>query len=134
MACTSPASIVRSIPFRIGLPSTVACRFLISSMLRSDPRNTCRFELTDAAFQRDADQLLRLDGELHGELLHDLAAEAVHHQGDGVLLRQAALAAVEQLVLAGARGGRLVLDDRSEERRVGTECVSTCTLRWSSRN
>src|SRR3546814_4609495 len=78
MACTSPASIVRSIPFRIGLPSTVACRFLISSMLRSDPRNTCRFELTDAAFQRDADQLLRLDGELHGELLHDLAAEAVH--------------------------------------------------------
>src|SRR3546814_20508568 len=80
MACTSPASIVRSIPFRIGLPSTVACRFLISSMLRSDPRNTCRFELTDAAFQRDADQLLRLDGELHGELLHDLAAEAVHHQ------------------------------------------------------
>src|SRR3546814_5461496 len=86
--------------------------FLISSMLRSDPRNTCRFELTDAAFQRDADQLLRLDGELHGELLHDLAAEAVHHQGDGVLLRQAALAAVEQLVLADARGGRLVLDDR----------------------
>src|SRR3546814_6296633 len=86
-------------------------------MLRSDPRNTCRFELTDAAFQRDADQLLRLDGELHGELLHDLAAEAVHHQGDGVLLRQAALAAVEQLVLADARGGRLVLDDRlrSEE-------------------
>src|SRR3546814_10458367 len=80
MACTSPASIVRSIPFRIGLPSTVACRFLISSMLRSDPRNTCRFELTDAAFQRDADQLLRLDGELHGELLPDLAAEAVHHQ------------------------------------------------------
>src|SRR3546814_2415326 len=81
-------------------------------MLLSDPRNTCRFELTDAAFQRDADQLLRLDGELHGELLHDLAAEAVHHQGDGVLLRQAALAAVEQLVLADARGGRLVLDDR----------------------
>src|SRR3546814_11423485 len=67
MACTSPASIVRSIPFRIGLPSTVACRFLISSMLRSDPRNTCRFELTDAALQRDADQRLRLDGELHGE-------------------------------------------------------------------
>src|SRR3546814_10019523 len=41
-----------------------------------------------------------------------LFRSAVHHQGDGVLLRQAALAAVEQLVLADARGGRLVLDGR----------------------
>src|SRR3546814_5566237 len=41
-----------------------------------------------------------------------LFRSAVHHQGDGVRLRQAALAAVEQLVLADARGGRLVLDDR----------------------
>src|SRR3546814_15441980 len=98
--------------FRIGLPSTLACRFLISSMLRSDPRNTCRFELTDAAFQRDADQLLRPDGELHGELLHDLAAEAVPHHGAGVLLRPAALAAADLLVLADAPGRRLVLDAR----------------------
>src|SRR3546814_19933623 len=81
-----------------------------------------------------------------------LFRSAVHHQGDGVLLRQAALAAVEQLVLADARGGRLVLDDRlavlgldvghrvgaalvadqrSEERRVGKECVSPCRSRWS---
>src|SRR3546814_16809479 len=89
MACTSPASIVRSIPFRIGLPSTVACRFLISSMLRSDPRNTCRFDITDAAFQRDADQLLRLDGDLHGALLHDSAAEAIHHKCHGVTHRKA---------------------------------------------
>src|SRR5690606_14414036 len=33
IACTSPGFTVRSIPFRIFLPSTSACRFLISSML-----------------------------------------------------------------------------------------------------
>src|SRR3546814_4450214 len=36
---------------------------------------------------------------------------------------------VDLLVVIGAAGG--VADHRSEERRVGKECVSTCRSRWS---
>src|SRR3546814_16236528 len=35
-------------------------------------------------------------------------------------------------VAAGAQGARHALGTRSEERRVGKECVSTCRSRWSS--
>src|SRR3546814_6377403 len=31
----------------------------------------------------------------------------------------------------GGRAGRAIFDARSEERRVGKECVSTCRSRWS---
>src|SRR3546814_19097290 len=34
-------------------------------------------------------------------------------------------------IMADRREGRIVLDLRSEERRVGKECVSTCRSRWS---
>src|SRR3546814_12816436 len=36
-----------------------------------------------------------------------------------------------QLVLVGARVQADIADGRSEERRVGKECVSTCRSRWS---
>src|SRR5262245_44487807 len=49
-----------------------------------------------AALQADRDQLLRLDGELHRELLQHVLDEAVDHQGGRLLGRQAALPAVEQ--------------------------------------
>src|SRR3546814_12586939 len=42
-------------------------------------------------------------------------------------VRRCALVPVELDVL----GDRAVRIDRSEERRVGTECVSTCRSRWS---
>jgi hypothetical protein len=54
-------------------------------------------------------QLLGLHRELHGELREDLLAEAVDDHGHGVLGVQAALVAVEDLVLTDLRGGRLVL-------------------------
>src|SRR3546814_12170955 len=34
----------------------------------------------------------------------------------------------------GRRAERVLLGARSEERRVGTECVSTCRSRWSQYN
>src|SRR3546814_13387640 len=34
----------------------------------------------------------------------------------------------------GARGGMVAPDERSEERRVGKECVSKCRSRWSPDN
>src|SRR3546814_16570618 len=33
--------------------------------------------------------------------------------------------------LRQAQGKRMLVDSRSEERRVGKECVSTCRSRWS---
>src|SRR3546814_21168761 len=41
---------------------------------------------------------------------------------------------VQPAALALGRGGGLVHGDRSEERRVGKECVSTCRSRWSPYN
>src|ERR1044071_6492954 len=66
----------------------------------------------DAVLKLQAEQALRLDGELHRQLAEDLLAEAVDDERDGVLLRDAALLEVEQLLLRDARGGRLVLDAR----------------------
>src|SRR5262245_26659153 len=106
MACTSPADIFRSRPFRICLPATVTWRFWISSILTFFLSGIS----TDAAFETDADKLLRFDGEFHGQLLQHFLAEAVDDQRYRVLRRQAALAAVEELILADLRGGRLVLD------------------------
>src|SRR5258708_28638962 len=110
MAATSPAFTVRSRPRMISVPSSAmrACRFLISSMVvsksRSDDkagsgRSRCRLRSADAAFQRDADQFLRLDSELHRQLLQHFLDEAVHHQRDPPFLPNAALQAVEQLIL-----------------------------------
>src|SRR5260221_5380059 len=102
IACTSPSATVRSIPFRISRPSASrACRLWISSIITGLP---------DAAFEADREELLRLDRELHRQLLQDVPAEAVDDQGQRVLVGEAALAAIEQLVVADLRGRRLVLD------------------------
>src|SRR5437588_3003323 len=82
-------------------------------MAGSSPAMTivyCSGSLTDAAFEADGQQLLRLDRELHRQLLQHLFAEAVDDQRQRVFVRKAALAAVEQLVLADLRGRRLVFD------------------------
>jgi hypothetical protein len=57
-------------------------------------------ELPYAAFQADAQQLLRLHGELHRKFTEDLLAEAVHDHGDGIFGFQAALLQIEHLVFA----------------------------------
>ena len=66
----------------------------------------------DRSLEAHPQQLLRLDGELHRQLLEDFLAEAVHDHVDRILFRDAALLAVEELVLADLRGRRLVLDLR----------------------
>src|SRR5881392_2555131 len=63
----------------------------------------------DAALQAHPEQLLRFDGEFHRQLLENFLAKTVHNHVHGVLRRNAALVAVENLVLADLRGGRLVL-------------------------
>src|SRR5688500_14950698 len=108
IACTSPGRTARSTPRRIGLPPTVACRSFTSSITGPSTPPTAR-RSANAALQADAEQLLRLHRELHGQLLEHLLAEAVHDHVDGVLRGETALLEVEDLVLADLRGGGLVL-------------------------
>src|SRR6185437_4558654 len=65
---------------------------------------------SDAAFEADGEELLRLDREFHRQLLQHFLAEAVDDQRQRVLGAETALAAIEQLVIADLRGGGLVLD------------------------
>src|SRR5215467_13038286 len=101
IACTSPASIERSMPRRISRPAAPACRFL-----------TCSISSPHTAFERHAQQLLRFNGKLHRQLTEHFLAEAADDQVDGVFGREPALTAVEDLVLADFRRRRLVLDTR----------------------
>src|SRR6266536_3230256 len=89
MACTSPVLTVRLMPRRISFPPPRTCRFLISSIV-----------LSYRPFQADTQQLLCFDGEFHRQLTEDVLAEAVHDHVHGVFGREAALPAVEDLILA----------------------------------
>src|SRR4051794_40524844 len=106
-AWTSPGSMVKSIPRSIALPAMPACRFLISSMTFSFARSGR--SSTDAAFQAHSKQFLGFHGKLHRQVEKDLLAEAVDDQVHGVLGGEAALPAVEDLVLTNLRRRGLVL-------------------------
>src|SRR5688572_16893398 len=106
MAWTWPRSTVRSTPRRISRPSTLACRFWISSRCDIAYRP---LSSADRAFQADRQQLLGLHRELHRQLAEDLLAEAVDDHRYRVLGLDAALVAVEDLVLSDLGGRRLVL-------------------------
>src|SRR5258707_8373783 len=116
IACTSPSATDRSMPFRISRPSSSrACRFLISSITQNRFKSVARplcvlpadYTSADTAFEAHRQQLLRLDGELHRQLLQDFLAKSVDDQRQRILVLDAALAAIEQLVLADLRGRRL---------------------------
>src|SRR5262245_43618193 len=105
-ACTSPARTSRSTPRRISRPSTPAWRF---RMLSITSAGLICSTSAHAAFEAHAQEPRRLDRELHREVLEDFLAEAVHDHRHRVLAGQPPLLAVEQLVLADALRGRLVL-------------------------
>src|SRR3546814_11554635 len=50
---------------------------------------------------------------------------------NGDIVAAGFLACMDQVVIDLARADHHALDARSEERRVGKECVSTCRSRWS---
>src|SRR5690348_9263823 len=68
--------------------------------------------LSNRTFKTDRDQLLRLDRELHRQLLQHVLDEAIDDEADGLFLRKTALDTVEQHILGDLRGGRLVLERR----------------------
>src|SRR5262249_54524033 len=100
IACTSPVGTSRSRPFKISRSATRTCRFSIFNIRKLS---------ADGAFEAYVQQVLRLHCELHRQLLEHFAAEAVDDHVDRVLLGQAALPAIEQLVLADLRRGGFVL-------------------------
>src|SRR6267142_2842833 len=103
IACTSPSRIVRSTPLRISLPATATRSPLTSS-------NT--LFLANTSLQTDSEQPSRFDCELHRQLFEDFLAEPIHDHRHRVFSRHAALAQVEDLILADLRRGSLVLHDR----------------------
>src|SRR6476469_5080740 len=108
MAWISPVGTSRSIPLRICLPSISAVRPSIRS-IKTSPCVRALAGSADAPLERNLQELLRLDCELHRELLQHFAAETIDDEADGLFLGHAALAAIEQLVLGDAAGRRLVL-------------------------
>src|SRR3984885_9738302 len=121
IACTSPAFTARSRPLRISLPSISTCRFLISNSVivfnpilrtffrsfRASGESSSGSPLargragrgsSDRSLERNRDQLLRLDRELHRQLLQHVLDEAVDDERGRLLRRQAALPAVKQNV------------------------------------
>src|SRR5579862_2292803 len=109
MACTSPALTDSDTPRRISFPPAVAWRFSICSTVDPDSG----LVLPDRPFERDAEELLRLERELHRQLLEDFPAEPADDQRDRVLGREPALLAIEDLVLPDLRGAGLVLGGRA---------------------
>ena len=67
--------------------------------------------LSHCSLKRDAEQLLCLDGELHGQLVKDVLGVAVDDEPNGFLLGDAPLLTVEELVLADLGGRGLMLHD-----------------------
>src|SRR6202166_1868858 len=100
MACTSPLFTVSESPWRISRSSTRTCRFLTSSNGITSFRfflvlGRTEGGLSDRTFEADRDQLLRLDRELHRQLLQHVLDKAVNDEGDGLFLAQPALHAIE---------------------------------------
>src|SRR5215469_5572289 len=114
MEWTSPGLTLRSTPFRISLPLTVACKSLISSKLVFFFSDTFFSDtLSDTPLKTNAEQFLRLHSELHGQLLEDRLAKAVDDHGNSFLFGYAALLQVKDLVLADLRSRSLVLHARA---------------------
>src|SRR3546814_15286563 len=78
-----------------------------------------------AAFRARAAESLAASMALRARLLHREDAALEPHLAASV----AGVAGIELAVLGPGALARLAL--RSEERRVGKECVSTCRSRWS---
>src|SRR5437016_1278652 len=124
MACTSPLLTLRLMPFRISLPSTEAYRSRISNKsfslrkllalsVQPPARDKSKLtaedgqltaSLTNRALEFQTQQARGFDGKLHRQLQEDVFTKTVDDKRDCILLRDAALHQIEQLLFADPRG------------------------------
>src|SRR3546814_3569131 len=94
--------------------------------------DVCSSDLGEGTWPREWRAFI-MDGEVTGISNYYIQAPAAGDVEDEAAVRAVRMAAQSIVDEAGARG--LVPHDpmigRSEERRVGTECVSTCRSLWS---
>src|SRR5262252_370163 len=85
IACTSPLFTLSDSPWRISRSSTRTCRSFTSSngiLVSQTFGGAVRAKSTDRSLQRDRNQLLRLDRELHRQLLQHVLDETVDDEAD----------------------------------------------------
>src|SRR3546814_19413062 len=98
--------------------------FPYTTLFRSVGLERADADVGIAGFEHAAAHAGQLDGAAGDADLQRPGLALAH---DGQLDRTARLAAQRALAFGAGRGQRL----RSEQRRVGKECVSTCRSRWS---
>src|SRR3546814_4447017 len=110
----------------------------VISFLFFKQKTAYEMRISDWSSDVCSSDLLRVPGEGTGQGDHLLARrrEAAHLPAGRDLgvpepLEQLAGAAVGRAPLEETARGQLVAEERSEERRVGKECVSTCRSRGS---
>jgi len=78
-------------------------RLALDSRLRGNDVLTS-IALSNAAFQGNADQLLRLDSKFHRQGLHHFLTETIDDQRDGLFLADPTGQTIEQLILTDPAG------------------------------
>src|SRR3546814_20952901 len=99
----------------MNLPYTMGCIVRTAGRQRTKPE-----------IKRDFDYLARLWDEIREKTLKSDAPALIHNDSDLIkrAIRDIYNKDIEEVIGEGEYG-------RSEERRVGKECVSTCRSRWS---
>src|SRR3546814_17709266 len=102
----------------------------------SDWSSTCALPISPAAlirFARDLFAAAGCDADKAATMAEVLVeGDLLGHTTHGLQLAAGYLEAIADGSMAVDGGPQIVSDKRSDERRVGKECVSTCRSRWSA--
>src|SRR3546814_15622240 len=95
--------------------------------------DVCSSDLLHVGGDRDAEYFRQYDGWKSGAVLGLFALDFNNRNTGGYVdFRGSRVSGDDQFYrLRAGRYGHYRLDGRSEERRVGKECVSTCRSRWA---
>src|SRR3546814_11759681 len=119
--------------------------FVFFLMIRRPPRSTRTDTLfPDTTLFRSAADRARIDEDerafaigidaLFGPLDHAVRPVVDRHGPARAVIEAGAGSAADRTAVFEAGSCKVAAEGRSEERRVGKECVSTCRYRWSQYN
>src|SRR3546814_9147569 len=103
-------------------------------MPRLAARRPCGVAVQQVQFRhagRDQDALVEMPGVIEAEA-EPPTASAAPSAAETARPAKAAARSSRAFAKASARAAAIAFAPRSEERRVGKECVSTCRSRWST--